>query len=198
MDSRYKRTHQLSGDGNSLQPPPERAARSRSPMTSPPPNSVTEHGTSEVESVLSGATSGLHLDAATQELGEAATQQLGEAAAQQLGEAAAQQLGEAAAQQLGEAATQELGGEGFVVLLSLEMDVLYDPPGGTRVTEAYAKTEYDFLSQALSMIWILLIILVLLLFTDWGLHPKGHGFIRNQSRIGLNTSFPLIWTTKLE
>ena len=88
-------------------------------MTSSPPNSVTEHGTSEVEPVLSGATSDLHdLDAA------------------------AQQLGGAAIQQLGEAATQELG-DSLAVPLSLEMDVLYDPPGGTRVTEAYAKTEYD-------------------------------------------------------
>ena len=103
-------------------------------MTSSPPNSVTEHGTSEVEPVLSGATSGLHLDSVAQLLGGAATQQLGETATQQLGEAATQQLGEAA--------TQELG-DSLAVPISLEMDVLYDPPGGTRVTESNAKTEYD-------------------------------------------------------
>ena len=137
-------------------------------MTSSPPNSVTEHGTSEVEPVLSGATSGLHLDTAAQQLGETATQQLGEAVAQQLGEAAAQELGEAATQELAEAATQELE-DSLAVPLPLEMDVLYDPlqsEGGTRATEAYAKTEYDLLSQALSMVWILLIILVLLLSTE--------------------------------
>ena len=75
-----------------------------------------------------------------------------------------QQLGEVTTQQLGEAATQQ----GLAVPLSLEMDVLYDPlqaEGGTRATEAYVKTEYDLFSRALSMVWML-IILVLLLFTD--------------------------------
>ena len=39
-------------------------------MTSPSPNSVTEHGTSDRESVIPGATLGPHLEAATPELGD--------------------------------------------------------------------------------------------------------------------------------
>ena len=66
MDHRRK-THQLSDDENNLQPPSKRVSRSKSPMTSPSPNS---EGISDLESVLVGATSVAHPEAAMQELGD--------------------------------------------------------------------------------------------------------------------------------
>ena len=39
-------------------------------MTSPSPNSITEQGTSDRESILVGAASGILLEATTQELGD--------------------------------------------------------------------------------------------------------------------------------
>ena len=53
-----------------LQPPSKRVLRSRSPMTSPSPNSVTIRETPDHGSVLVGATSALRLEAPMQELGD--------------------------------------------------------------------------------------------------------------------------------
>ena len=67
MESR-RRPRKLSEDENNLQPPSKRISRSSSPMTFPPSNSITEHGTSDRGSILSGATPGLHSEAATQDV----------------------------------------------------------------------------------------------------------------------------------
>ena len=64
----HRKTRKLSDDENNLQPPSKRVSRSRSPMTCPSPNSITVKGISDRESVLVGATSVLHPDAAMQEL----------------------------------------------------------------------------------------------------------------------------------
>ena len=63
----YRKARKRSDDENNLQPPSKRVSRSRSPMTSscPSPNSIT---VKDRESVLVGATSALHPDAAMQEL----------------------------------------------------------------------------------------------------------------------------------
>ena len=70
MDSHYKGLRELSDDENNLQQPVRRVSRSRSPMTSTSPNTITEQGTSDRESILVGVASGLRLEAATQELGD--------------------------------------------------------------------------------------------------------------------------------
>ena len=67
MESR-KRPHKLSEDENNLQSPSKRVSRSSSPMISPPQNSIAEHRTSDRGSILSRATSGLHSEAATQDV----------------------------------------------------------------------------------------------------------------------------------
>ena len=65
-----RRTRELSDDENNLQPPSKRVSRSRSPITSPSPNSITITGTSDQESMLVGETSVLHLEAPKHGLGD--------------------------------------------------------------------------------------------------------------------------------
>ena len=69
MEHRRK-TRQLSDDESNLQLPSARVSRSRSPKTSQSPNSIIVEGISDRESVLVGAASVVHSEAATQELGD--------------------------------------------------------------------------------------------------------------------------------